>query len=190
MRRTWILLFLLCLTVSSRRCISQTATESVLHSFCEKTSCPDGEFPNYFIQASDGSLYGSTSGGGTGASCDPFGCGTIYKLGLNGDFTILVDTIDLGFIEGENGNFYGAGDGYFTVTPSGKITFINAASLAGGLTPASNGGYYSVNGDSAFSVTLSGTTTSIYQFCKSGDPSTGEGCSDGSEPSDVVQGRD
>jgi uncharacterized repeat protein (TIGR03803 family) len=56
-------------------------TESVLHSFCSRTNCGDGEFPAYasliFDQA--GNLYGTTVLGGA------HGSGTVFQLVPNAD---------------------------------------------------------------------------------------------------------
>jgi uncharacterized repeat protein (TIGR03803 family) len=46
-----------------------------LHSFCSQTNCIDGSEPKSgLIQAVDGNLYGTTSGGGSG------GAGTVYRI--------------------------------------------------------------------------------------------------------------
>jgi hypothetical protein len=65
-------------------------TLTVLHTF----TGTDGEFPTgHLLRDSVGNLYGSTSGGGDlncydGVNGFP-GCGTVFKLAVNGDETVL-----------------------------------------------------------------------------------------------------
>ena len=55
---------------------------SVLHNF----NCNDGLYPNGLIQAIDHNLYGTTTFGGNSQVCFE-GCGTIFKISLDGQFT-------------------------------------------------------------------------------------------------------
>jgi uncharacterized repeat protein (TIGR03803 family) len=60
-------------------------TLDVLHNFAGGT---DGNYPQGgVIQDEDGNLYGTTAFGGSG--CVPAGCGTVYKIDKNGDYTVL-----------------------------------------------------------------------------------------------------
>ena len=53
--------------------------ETVLHSFCTKAGCPDGNGPSGTpIFDSAGNLYGTTSGGGTGNTLG--GAGVVYEI--------------------------------------------------------------------------------------------------------------
>ena len=57
--------------------LSSGGTLTTLYSFCAQTSCADGEKPLAgLFQATDGSLYGATSGGGTN------NFGTIFRLAV------------------------------------------------------------------------------------------------------------
>jgi len=50
-------------------------TETVLHSFCVKTNCADGEYPEAgLFRDGSGNLYGTTAGGGA------HGWGTVFEL--------------------------------------------------------------------------------------------------------------
>jgi uncharacterized repeat protein (TIGR03803 family) len=83
------------------------------------------------LQASDGNLYGATPNGGAN------GTGTIYKLTLGGQYTLLYsfpagsDYNPAALIEGSDGNLYGAtlGDAnaslLFRVTKSGHHTLVH-----------------------------------------------------------------
>jgi uncharacterized repeat protein (TIGR03803 family) len=52
-----------------------------IYSFCSKTNCADGENPySAVVQASDGTLYGTTYNGGDLSCFPPFGCGTVFSL--------------------------------------------------------------------------------------------------------------
>jgi hypothetical protein len=51
-------------------------TETILYSFAGGTA--DGDGPQNLAMGGDGSLYGPTYGGS--GSCDPDGCGTVFRL--------------------------------------------------------------------------------------------------------------
>jgi uncharacterized repeat protein (TIGR03803 family) len=58
-----------------------TGTETVLHSFCSRSNCRDGAFPQAALTDVKGMLYGTTGGGGMGTGCgDSDGCGTVFSL--------------------------------------------------------------------------------------------------------------
>jgi uncharacterized repeat protein (TIGR03803 family) len=65
------------------------------------------------LQASDGNLYGTAYYGGVGHSCE--GCGTVYRLTPDGDFTVIHafngfddgEAPAAGLIEGRDGALYG-----------------------------------------------------------------------------------
>jgi uncharacterized repeat protein (TIGR03803 family) len=88
---------------------------TTLYSFCVQQGCVDGDAPSAgLVQASDGSLYGTTaSGGGSGA------VGTIFKITLRGALSTLHsfciggppcldgDGPTAGLLQATNGSFYG-----------------------------------------------------------------------------------
>src|SRR5215469_14431838 len=52
-----------------------------MYSFCSQTNCADGDTPLYgVVQASDGTLYGTTYSGGNLSCSTPIGCGVIFSL--------------------------------------------------------------------------------------------------------------
>ena len=60
--------------------MSPSGTLTTLHTFCAQTGCADGIFPQVWLQASDGNLYGTTASGGASGNCtNSLGCGTIFK---------------------------------------------------------------------------------------------------------------
>jgi uncharacterized repeat protein (TIGR03803 family) len=66
--------------------LTPDGTLTTLHSFNQS----DGAEPFAgLVQASDGNLYGTTWMGGTAPGCAEFGCGTIFKISLDGAFTNL-----------------------------------------------------------------------------------------------------
>ncbi|HTZ97131.1 MAG TPA: choice-of-anchor tandem repeat GloVer-containing protein [Terriglobales bacterium] len=57
---------------------------TTIYSFCTQSSCPDGALPfGRLVQATDGSLYGSTEIGGA------YGEGTLFRITLDGNLTTL-----------------------------------------------------------------------------------------------------
>jgi uncharacterized repeat protein (TIGR03803 family) len=121
--------------------ITPSGTFSTLYTFCPVIviGCPDGSSPvGGLILANDGSLYGTTEGGGfVGSLCSPTGCGTIFKITPEGTLTTLhrfvfTDGQDLhaGLFRASDRNFYGttrSGGTYgygtvFRMTPTGTLT--------------------------------------------------------------------
>ncbi len=108
---------------------------TLLYSFCAVNKCPDGAIPQgLLVQARDGSLYGTTDGGGANKS------GIAFKVTPKGKFTTLHSFCTgtcqdgaipyAGLIQATDGNFYGTTNlegpgGFGTVykmTPSGVVT--------------------------------------------------------------------
>lgn len=121
------------------------------------------------LQAADGNLYGATSTGGAN------GTGTIYKLTLGGQYTLLYtfpkdwNSYPTALIEGSDGNLYGAtlgqipSGGYsqlFRVTTSGQYTLLFAMK--------------NITADGACQcIILQGSDGVIYGTAISGGPSNG-----------------
>ena len=78
-------LFALALLAIATPSASAQLTLDLLHTF---TGGTDGNHPAAgVIQDAEGSLYGTTEFGGTG--CAPAGCGTVFKMDKNGQYTVL-----------------------------------------------------------------------------------------------------
>src|ERR1039457_5412221 len=88
-------------------------TFTTLHSF----NGTDGASPEAApVQATNGSLYGTTPGGG--ANCAPYGCGTVFKITPSGTLATLYSFCyqsnctdgadpDGALVQATNGNLYG-----------------------------------------------------------------------------------
>jgi uncharacterized repeat protein (TIGR03803 family) len=93
--------------------ITPGGTLTTLYSFCAQTNCSDGQNPfGGLVQASDGNLYGTTSGGGAN------GQGSIFKISSTGSLTTLYSfcsqtgcpdgaTPESTLIQATNGALYG-----------------------------------------------------------------------------------
>ena len=67
--------------------MSTTGDEAILHDFAGGS---DGANPEGgVILDSAGALYGTTSGGGTGAGCETFACGIVFKVDAGGNESVL-----------------------------------------------------------------------------------------------------
>ncbi|HTR23616.1 MAG TPA: choice-of-anchor tandem repeat GloVer-containing protein [Terriglobales bacterium] len=141
---------------------------TTLYTFCSKQNCADGTSPESgVIEGNDGNFYGTTNAGGM-QYCGPygFGCGTVFQLSPAGKLTALhsFDNTDgaqvfAGVVQGTDGNFYGT-------TYSGGAND-NCFGTCGTL----------------FSMTPTGSLTSLYDFCAQSN------CPDGDNPvAGLIQG--
>jgi uncharacterized repeat protein (TIGR03803 family) len=139
---------------------------TTLYSFCPSNCDDDNGFaPDAtMVEGNDGSLYGTTSQGGTN------GDGTVFKIAL-GKITTLYNfcsqtgctdgSYPLGLVQGSDGNFYG-------------VTYYGG----------NNGGYLSGEG-TLYKITPAGQLTTLYRFCSQTN------CADGSGPlAALMQGTD
>jgi len=167
---------------------------TTLYRFCSQTNCTDGSNPvATLVQASNGNLYGTTTGGGSN------GAGTVFQITLGGTLTTLysfcsqtncADGFDpLGaLVQANNGNLYGTtqfggtngGGTVFQITPAGQLTtlysFCSQTSCADGSQPyaglvQAGGNLYGTtccggaNGwGTVFEITPSGQLTTVYSF--------------------------
>jgi len=137
-----------------------------IYNFCSQPNCSDGDLPSgNLVEGTDGNLYGATAIGGTGGP--PSGAGTIFRITTGGLLTTIYSfcpsrnctdgSSPNGVIQGGAGNFYGT--------------------TLGGGGPE--------NAGTAFSVTPSGTLTTLYVFCSL------HNCQDGFYPAgSLVQATD
>jgi uncharacterized repeat protein (TIGR03803 family) len=120
--------------------ITQAGVLTTLYSFCAQTGCTDGLHPSGLVEATDGSLLGTTSAGGASSACDQ-GCGTIFTITPHGTLTTLYSFAGTdgqspnAIIQGTDGNLYGT-------------TYGGGAGNAG----------------TVFKITLAGALTTLYSF--------------------------
>jgi uncharacterized repeat protein (TIGR03803 family) len=151
--------------------ITPGGTLTTLYSFCSQGgNCTDGTFPYAgLVQGTDGNLYGTTSAGGGYSDCNgqSGGCGTVFKITPSGTLTRLYSlrgtdgAFPWGLIQATDGNLYG------TTLEGGANDLCNAAC------------------GTVFKITLSGTLTTLHNFCSESV------CADGASPyAGLVQGTD
>jgi uncharacterized repeat protein (TIGR03803 family) len=184
-----------------------------LYSFCAQPNCADGGVPNAgLIQAADGTLYGTTNGGGANHF------GAIFKI-TAGQYTTFYSfcsqpgcpdgaSPSAGVMQGADGNFYGttaAGGAFgagsiFKITPAGVLTTLASFDGTNGRNPAFGSLIQATDGN-FYGTTLTGgntTTTScvssqgcgtVFRMTPHGDLTTIHSfcdqtfdCSDGYEP--------
>lgn len=175
---------------------SLTGQFTLLHTFCEKTSCTDGLLPKFvMIQAADGNFYGTASGG-------PNSAGVFYRLTTDGVYKVLYNFCPVsgcpdgygpsGVVQGADGNFYGTtwaygsydGGTIFEITSSGQERTLqsfrpNQGNIPTyGLTLANDGNFYGATDDDGyngvgtlFQLTPADKYTTLYNFGSEGyDP--------------------
>lgn len=168
--------------------ITPTGTETVLHLFAGPPA--DGLNPAVLIQGSDGTFYGTTSGGGAIA----VGAGTVFVLKPGGGDTILHSFAGVadrggslptaGLVQGTDANLYGTAQlpdqgVMFKLTPEGTLTILHTfvgspgdgAYPWGDLLQASDGNIYGVttfggSGESGtvYRITPAGVETILHSF--------------------------
>jgi uncharacterized repeat protein (TIGR03803 family) len=133
--------------------ITRSGALTTLYSFCSASDCSDGEFPQAaLVQATDGSLYGTTTLGGAN------GEGTVFKITPDGTLTTLYSFCS------RSGCADGSG-------PRAALIQATDGDLYGttNLGGANGGG-------TVFKITLSGMLMTLYTFCSK------TGCTDGEGP--------
>jgi len=140
---------------------------TTIYNFCSQPDCADGSFPSgYMVQVLDGSIYGTTGFGGTRNTFCPYGCGTIFKVSLDGTLATVHD--------------FDGSDGY---GPNGMTLATNGTLY--GLTQT--GAAY--NHGAIFSLTTQDAFTLLYSFCS--HLNENGYCSDGAGPvGDLLQATD
>lgn len=111
---------------------------TTLYRFCPQTGCADGTLPTgNLVQATDGNLYGTALIGGSGYNCSAYGpgCGTLFKITPEGQFTLLYSfgfsdpgSPWAGLVQDTDGSFYGTSTG-------GTVSLGTVFTLSTGLSP-------------------------------------------------------
>lgn len=142
-------------------------TLTTIHTFCSKAApCPDGVGPNALVQGIDGSFYGTTAGGGADiySTAGGFLGGAMFKI-TSGKLTTIYNFCSLpGCADG--GAPYGA-----------LVEAKNSGDLYGVTTGGgANPGPYGIGTGTIYKITLTGSLTTLYNFCSETD------CADGYQP--------
>jgi uncharacterized repeat protein (TIGR03803 family) len=187
--------------------ITRSGTLTTLYNFCSQSGCTDGKNPNAaLVQAPNGDFYGTASAGGANGHGTIFKITPSGTLTTTHSFDLTDGGSPYSALtRATNGDFYGTtwaggasgGGTVFKVTPGGTLTTVY--SLCGdfcpgggnpnaGLVQTPNGDFYGTTyggGDiicymgcgTIFSITPSGTLTTLYSFC-----SADINCPDGENP--------
>ena len=146
--------------------ISPSGTLTTLYAFCSQSACADGSHPSAgLVQSTNGTLYGTTTGGGAS------GMGTVFKITPSGALTTIYSFCSQS----------GCPDGSM---PYGGLTLASNEDLYG--TTNAGGAHCAPYGcGTVFRITPGGTLTTLYRFCSK------TGCTDGSAPfSGLIQATD
>jgi uncharacterized repeat protein (TIGR03803 family) len=143
-----------------------TGLEKVLYAFCKEKKCTDGVDPAAGLTEVNGTLYGTTEGGG--AYCDDLGCGgTVFSIDpATGKHTVL--------------HSFQVDDGD---APESNLVFVGGKLF--GTTLEGGGGPCSFNGmngcGTVFSLDLkTGVLKTVYSFCQLAN------CADGTFPGNLL----
>jgi uncharacterized repeat protein (TIGR03803 family) len=197
--------------------ITPKGTLDTLYDFCT-TTCPGGETPGTaLIQATNGDFYGTTEYGGANGNygtifkMTPSGAvSTLYNFCAQASGYLCLDgeLPDAKLVQGANGDFYGTTRGggafsrgtVFKITPTGALTtlysFCAQSNCADGATPlgliqVASGEFYgvayygggSLDAGTIYKISSTGVMTILHSFCSAT-------CSDGAQPSSILQGAD
>ena len=147
-RRLWPMRFVWCLLLSSATVMPRTCHADTLSTLFTFSGPSEGVMPTSgLIQARDGSLYGTTYGGGASGS------GAVYRITTDGVFTPL-----------------------YRFSPANKYPYTNLdGENPIGLIQAKNGNLYGIaswgganNNGTVFKITTDGTFTVLYTFSTTG----------------------
>jgi uncharacterized repeat protein (TIGR03803 family) len=161
---------------------------TVLHTFAG--TAEDGSGPTHLVRSGDGSLYGTTSSGGS------LSLGTMFRIGADDTFTRIATSFVDGpaggavptaaLLKAADGDFYGTTSGggtfglgaIFKLTAAGGFSILH--SFAGGadgagpyaaLVQATDGNFYgttyyggSANNGTIFQMTAAGVVTIVHRF--------------------------
>jgi uncharacterized repeat protein (TIGR03803 family) len=158
--------------------LSAAGKFSVLHAF----DFNDGAVPNNLIYDASGNLYGTAAAGGNSA-CQDGGCGVIFKVTTEGDFTLLHrftggadGSVPNGLILGAKGNLYGTTSAntssyeeygeVFELTTSGQLHVLH--SFNGTTHGNSADGVVQDNDGNLYGTTFGGGDTSCILYKGSG----------------------
>lgn len=136
--------------------VTTGGSEQVLYNFCSQPGCSDGYLPRAPVVSLNGTLYGTTAGGGA------YGVGVAYSIGASGAFEVLHN-----FGHGKDGIYPDAGFAavngvlYSTTDCGGAY---NASECIHGPAP----------GGTVFSLSTSGSEKILYSF--------GKNSTDGAQP--------
>jgi uncharacterized repeat protein (TIGR03803 family) len=100
--------------------VSSSGAFATIYNFCGQTNCTDGAGPlGGVIQATDGNLYGATTGGGA------YSEGTVFRLTLGGKLTTLHSFCAPGCPDGENpsNSLFQATDGRIYGTTENSLNY-------------------------------------------------------------------
>jgi uncharacterized repeat protein (TIGR03803 family) len=169
--------------------ITLTGTLTTLHKFAGLPT--EGSSPSAsLVQATDGSFYGTTSGGGT------YGYGTVFKITRSGVLTTLHNFCSenlcsdgqnpyASLVQFTNGNLYGTtysggANGFgtiFMITTKGRLTTLHSftdedgANPYAGLVQATDGNFYGTtygggaeSDGTVFKITPDGILTTLHSF--------------------------
>ena len=185
--------------------ITRDGTLTTMYNF----GSADGANPySALVQGANGNVYGTTHNGGLSTAC-PGGCGTIFKITVDGELTTmhhfgLTDGASpSALLQARDGSFYGTtmsggANGYgtiFKITPAGALTTLHSFQLFDGAYPT---GLIQATDGNFYGQTQSGGTNcygTIFEMSPAGVLTTLHTFSfyDGSNPaggSELVQGTD
>ena len=136
-----------------------TATQTVLYRFCSQSNCTDGAWPYASLTDVNGTLYGTTTGGGSNCANNNNKCGTVFSL----DLATNSETVVYNFCGQQN-------------CADGAFPYANLIDVNGTLYGTTLGGGTDNEGVVFALDPATGAETVLYSFCSQ------QNCVDGSAP--------